>query len=528
MTVGGWRRLDARMLAVYPVKQLKALVPLLVLVLVGGRHDTAWRVGGAGIVLATVVGLGVLRWSTIRYRVDHERVELRGGLFNRQHRSLRRDRVRTVDLTATLVHRILGLSVVEIGTGSQSGSESRLSLDAVSQTEAERLRRELLARSPVTTAVPTRAVPPPGAGSPAVTTPSDPGRVLARLRPSWIRFAPLSTSGVVALSAAAGLAFQIAGDLQVHLDDLDILARAGGRLEAVPLWTVLMAAVVGLTLLGAVGSVVIYLESWWGYRLTAEPDATLRLRRGLLTTRSLSIERSRMRGAEVSRPPLLRLFGGARCFAVTTGLKDRSGNGGALLPPAPVIEAHRVAAAALSVDDAALATAAPLRRHTRTALRRRLTRTLVPAALPVVLAWWLTPELAPGFGRLWPLSMLVLPIAAAIGFDRYRNLGHALTPGYLVLGPPSCTQRRIALRRDGVIGWRLRQTVFQRRAAVMTVDVVTAAGRGRYPIIDLPVVWALELVDAVDPGAVPIAGSAPAGAEQAPGDLPTSGAGRRA
>ena len=505
------------MLAVFPVKQLKTLVPLLVLVFLGGRDDTAWRVGGAAVALALVVGMGAVRWMTIRYRVDGERVELRAGLLNRRHRSLRRDRVRTVDLTASLVHRVLGLSVVEIGTGSQSSSEGRLSLDAVSHAEADRLRRELLNRSPVSEGPMARPEQGPGAGpagggptaapDTGLTSPPDmtdpPERLVARLRPTWIRFAPLSTSGVVAVAAVAGVAFQVVGDLDLHLNEFDILQRAGDRLDAVPIWAAVLAAAAALAVLGAFGSVAIYLESWWGYRLTEEPDSTLRLRRGLLTTRSLSIERSRVRGAEVTRSPLLRLFGGARCFAVTTGLKGRSSGDGALLPPAPLAEAHRVAAAALGLHDASPATGADLRGHPSAALRRRLTRTLAPAAIVVALLWWFSPELGPGLGPLWPLGSLLLPVAAVIGFDRYRNLGHALTPGYLVIGPPSLTHRRIALQRSGVIGWRLRQSVFQRHAGLVTLDVVTAAGRGRYPVVDIPMVWALALVDEINPRLLP-------------------------
>jgi putative membrane protein len=510
------------MLAVFPVKQLKGLIPLLVIVFVGGRDDTAWRVGGAGSALALVVGLGMVRWLTVRYRVDAERVELRTGLLNRQHRSLRRDRVRTVDLTASLVHRVLGLSVVEIGTGSQSSSEGRLSLDAVSHAEADRLRRELLDRSMVPDA------PDAHRGTARETAdetaPAAEGRIVARLRPSWLRFAPLTTSGVVAVGAAAGLTFQVADGLGVRVTDLEVLQVAGARLESVPIWVAVVAVVAALVLVGSLGSLIIYLEAWWGYRLTEERDGTLRLRRGLLTTRSLSIERSRVRGAEVAQSPLLRVFGGARCSAVTTGLKGRSSGGAALVPPAPLAEAHRVAAAALGLDEATGSTAAGLRRHPPAALRRRLTRVLVPAAAAVAIAWWLRPELGP----MWSLVLIVLPVAALVGFDRHRNLGHALTSEYLVIGQPSVTRRRTALERRGVIGWRLRQTVFQRGAGLVTLDVVTAAGSGRYSVVDLPMVWALRLVDAVDPGLLPIAVSAPAGTEQAPGDFPARGAGHRA
>ena len=61
-----------------------------------------------------------------------------------------RDRIRTVDLTARLEHRIFGLSVVKIGSATGgSGEHAGLALDAVSKAEADRLRRELLDRSPV-------------------------------------------------------------------------------------------------------------------------------------------------------------------------------------------------------------------------------------------------------------------------------------------------------------------------------------------------------------------------------------------
>ena len=56
--------------------------------------------------------LGVLRWRFTRYRITGDRVELHSGWIRRQRRSVPRDRIRTVDLTSRLEHRIFGLSVV--------------------------------------------------------------------------------------------------------------------------------------------------------------------------------------------------------------------------------------------------------------------------------------------------------------------------------------------------------------------------------------------------------------------------------
>ncbi len=523
------------MLAVFPVKQAAALLPLLVVVLIGGRGDGLWQLVGAIAGPTALVAFGLLRWLTVRYRVGPERVELRSGLLNRQHRSVRRDRVRTVDLTASPVHRIFGLTVVEIGTGSQSGKDGGLSLDAVTAVEAERLRRELLDR-----AIPDH--PPPDSVAAAGTAPTSgvdgrgPGVVesVARLRVSWLRFAPLTGSGLVAVGAVVGTAFQLGGELGVRVTDLDVVARVGDRLGAVPLWLAVLVIGTAFSLVGALGSLAIYLEAWWRYRLTRESDGTLRLRRGLLTTRSLSIEQRRMRGAEVSQSLSLRLFGGARCTAVTTGLDASAGVGGALLPPAPAAEAHRVAAAALHLADQGQGSAAALRRHPGAALRRRLLRAVAPVCLLVVGAWWAArtvPELSP----VWPAAVLALPLATALGMDRYRNLGHALRPEYLVIGSGSVVRRRVALQRRGIIGWRLRQSLPQRRAGLVTLDAVTAAGRGRYSVVDLPIGWARELVEQVNPGLLPAeqrpsgpARSASAGTEHAAGDLPAERAGGRA
>ena len=92
----------------------------------------------------------MLRWRFTQYRITPDRVELHSGWLRRQRRSVPRDRIRTVDLTSRLEHRIFGLSVVKIGSATGgSGEHAGLALDAVSKAEADRLRRELLDRSPV-------------------------------------------------------------------------------------------------------------------------------------------------------------------------------------------------------------------------------------------------------------------------------------------------------------------------------------------------------------------------------------------
>lgn len=477
-----WQRLDARMLAVTPLRQLAGFLPLLLLVLVVGARDLDGRFYGLLAAIVAVVLAGIARWFTTRYRVTDERVELRSGLLFRRRRSVPRDRIRTVDLTAGPVHRLFGLAVLNIGTGQRTeGTDAgELALDAVSAVEADRLRRRLLERAAE------EEQPTDSAARP-------PDQEIARLDWSWLRYAPLTTSSLVAVGAVAGAAGQLVGDLGVDPADLDAINGAAEQLDTAPLWLGVTVFAVFVLIVAVLGSVLIFVEAWWGFRLVREPGGTLRVRRGALTTRSISLEERRMRGVEIAEPLLLRAGRGGRLAAIATGLGGSQGEGrGTLLPPAPVAEAHRVAAAVLA--EAPAPTTIPLRRHPVAALRRRLLRGALP--LPLAAPLWLLP--VPGWIP-W-VAVALLPLTLLLAVDAYRNLGHGLARGYLVTRHGAGVRRCAALQRSGVIGATVSQSVFQRRAGLATLVATTAAGSGGYAVHDVALSDGLAVAEQAVPG----------------------------
>lgn len=472
-----WRRLDPRMLVVGPLGSLGRLVPLVLILLVTGGTGDPVRLWIAAIAAGVVVLAGIVRWRTTRYRITADRVELHTGWLRRQRRSVPRDRIRTVDLTARLLHRAFGLSVVQVGAASGSPLESAgLSLDAVSTAEADLLRRELLDRS----------------GPAAPLEEAAPGELLARLDWSWLRFAPLTFSSIAGIGAIGATLFNVLDDLGVDPRDIGAVDDAAGRFASAPIWLGVLVVAGVLLVLAVVGSVLLYAERWYDYRLTREADGTLRVKRGLLTRRSLSVAEQRLRGVEISEPILLRFGRGAQARALSTGL-SRDAQGGALQPPAPRAEAHRVASATLREHPAEI-TGAVLRTHPAAARTRRLTRTLVPAAVICAGAFALGP------GWAGPTSLLLLPLAVLLALDRYAQLGHQLTARHVVTRQGSLVRGTVALQRDGVIGWTVRQSVFQRRAGVVTVEAVTAAGQGGYTVLDVAAADGVALADAAVPG----------------------------
>jgi putative membrane protein len=484
-----WRRLSPRMLLVHPVIEVGKALPAILGAFLAGHssgHDgsgSRWSLAIAGVVAA----LSLLRWVTTRYRITPQQIQLRHGLLRRRTLAAPVSRVRTVDVTSHLLHRALGLARVVIGTGtSDRKGRDRLVLDGLTAATAAGLRAELLHRAPAVA---------PG----ATVQPMQPEMQLAVLDRRWLRYAPFTLTGAVTGLALLGVGWRVVTEGHVDVNRLGPYRAAADRLGHWSLGVDIAVVTLAVVLFVAVASTLGYLLSFWNFRLTRHAGGTLHVSRGLLTSRATSIERRRLLGAELSEPLLLRAAGGARCLAIATGLRVGRGaerGGEILLPPAPRAEATRVAGAVLGTAGPFVAA---LPKHPAAARRRRVARAvgalLLAAAISGLVAW------AAG----WSAWLLLVPAvllgpAVALGLDRYSSLGHALVAGHLVTRFGSLVRRRSALAVDGIIGWNLRSSWFQRRLGLATLTATTAAGRQRYPVQDVGAQEAVRFAAECVPG----------------------------
>ncbi|MEP7369792.1 MAG: PH domain-containing protein [Dermatophilaceae bacterium] len=498
-----WRRLSALMLLVHPVRELGRAIPALVGLVVVGRSfggGQYWWFGPLGV--GVVVAVSVLRWATTRYRITPEQVQLRTGLLQRKTVATPADRVRSVDVSASPLHRLLGLAKVDIGTGSHERG-SGLSLDSLPAAEAAALRAELLHRSPgVSGAGPAgMAADAQGVARPAtLAEPAGSDEVeLVRLDPGWVRFAPFTASGVAASAAILGVGWNLLDQLQVTPTDVGPVKRVLDHLERTSIWVDILQGMLALIAVVTVLSVGGYVLSYWGFRLSRHAQGSLHITRGLLTTRAISIEERRLRGVELQEPLLLRAVHAARLRGITTGLRSGGGADGSsslLLPPAPRDVALGLAAKILP-DPAALYR--PLIAHGSAARRRRFVRALTPAFVVVAVAAVVI--IFSGASTWLALPALVtVPIAAMLAADRYESLGHALAGSALVTRQGSLNRRLDVLECEGIIGWNVRESFFQRRAGLATLTATTAAGRQQYAVTDVRLSVALSLGNRALPG----------------------------
>ncbi|MFG2403088.1 PH domain-containing protein [Streptomyces brevispora] len=475
-----WRRLDRRtvLLAALLTGGVAAGAAVPTTLGLSGRLGfgpaVAWVLTGAAVLIAFGAGADYVRWRRTRYRVGADRVELHTGLLLVKKRSLARERIRSVDLTAHLLQRVLGLVTVRIGTGEHTGGESTLELDPVLRAEGERLRRALLERGLT------------------ATSGSHREGELVSLDPRWIRYAPLSFVAPALGGAAAGAVLQVSDWFGAQGQVIDWV---GDRYRDTSLLSVLVLLAVAVVLAGVVGALGLWVEMWWNYRLEREPGGTLRIRRGLLTSRSVSIEERRLRGVDLVEPFGIRLLGAARIDAITTGLakddEEQHGDHNTLLPAAPRLVADTVAAAVLR--ETTSPTGAPLTAHPTTARGRRLRRALWAVLVLVLVLALLGVLLTPVL--LWVAlgcAAVGLPAGVLLARDAYRGLGHALSGDYLVTRSGALRRSTAALERAGVIGWTVRQSYFQRRAGLLDITATTAAGAGAYTVYDVDAAEGLD------------------------------------
>ncbi|MGH7643294.1 MAG: PH domain-containing protein [Candidatus Dormibacteria bacterium] len=486
--------MDRRMLILLPIQELlKNFIVVIVLVIAGSGSGKGplWGLAGIGVVIAA----GTLRWFTTRYQVTVAQVQVRRGLVRGRTLTVLRDRVRTVDLTAHILHRMFGLASITIGTGRTDRKDDRgLKLDGLSASDAAWVRQELL-HQPTGTG---GEIASQAGNSPEFFRSESPAEELARWQPRWIGYGPFTLSGAVTVLAVVAFGAQIVNEGHIDPTRLGpvhaVLHSLGSGSPAVAVLFVVLAAAIVVALASTIG----YILSFWKFRLTREAS-TLQVTRGLLTTRVISIDERRLRGVELSEPLLLRLVKGARCIAIATGLRVGRGaerGGSMLVPPAP-------RAVAEGVSMKILGTGAPvhcaLLAHGPTARRRRFTRVLLATLPPlaILLVAW-----AVGAFPAWPwqLLMLLLVLGMPLAADRYRSLGHAVVENWLVLRSGTLVRRRCVLSPDGIIGWNLHQSFFQRRARVVTLIATTAAGRQSYRMLDLSLPEAVRVAEAARPG----------------------------
>jgi len=272
---------------------------------------------GAGIPLTVL--LGYLAWRAMRYRVTGTELQVESGVLTTRSRRVPLARVQAVDVVRPFYARVLGLAELRLEVVG-GGGDAEAPLAFLGEDDALRLRTRLLDLASG------RAV-----ADGAAVAPQVPERVLVT-----VPTATLLASLLLGPPAVVGGLLLLAVLITSAVD----LATAGSF------------ALGGVPVLLAVGSFALRrLLSDYGFTVAESPDG-LRLRHGLLDTRSQTIPAGRIQVVRVSEPLLWRPFGWVRVEVDVAGYSGSAEQQvtGALLPVAPRELAERLVARVLGAE----------------------------------------------------------------------------------------------------------------------------------------------------------------------------------
>jgi putative membrane protein len=282
------------------IKGWKVLLALLVVAFYQGSENLAaarelMSAMGALGVLAVVLVVGIIgtafaaiAWRMTRYAIDAEGVYLKSGILFRQHRTARMDRIQAIDVVQPLLARILGLAELKIEVA--GGGDSAVRMSFLREEQAQALRNELLAR-----AAGIRL----GQASPAPSGDTSPPGPVPGTVPAAIPVAP--EREVFALTVPRLVASLVRS-----------VAVIGSVLFVVVLVVMIVITrqpelFVGVfpALLAAVGFAWQRFAGEFGFRAAVSPDG-IRLRHGLLESRSQTVPPGRVQAVRISQGPLWR------------------------------------------------------------------------------------------------------------------------------------------------------------------------------------------------------------------------------
>lgn len=231
-----------------------------------------WWMFAVGFVVVALVG-GVyawLSWRVTRYAYDADAVYVHSGILFRKQRKVRLDRLQAIDIVKPLLARFFGLAELKLSVA--GGGDSGARLGFLRDAEANQLRNVLLARAAGLEEAPAGEVIPDAPESAVLEVP--PGRLIGSLL--------LSGATIVLFLIIAGSVAAV------------IAARSAGPLASI------FPALIG------VGAYVFSrFTNEFNFTGAISPDG-IRLRHGLLETRSQTIPPGRVQAIQLTQGLLWR------------------------------------------------------------------------------------------------------------------------------------------------------------------------------------------------------------------------------
>ena len=475
----GRLRLHPVWIVLRAIETLRGLAVPLIIVLVSRRSMTDLiGYGVIGAVVAASIAMRAVTWTRTSYEITGEGVWSRTGLIDRRERFLPFERIQSVNVSESVLHRLFRVVRLTIESAAGGQSQADITLDALTRETAEGLRRRIANRQ-------LQSAPAGAADGAAASGTSEQAKVAALAAEGELiralSYRELVLAGVISgrigpFAAAVGALIQFGDDL-LPSSIYERVALSAADLTVQVVIALLFTVAVIAWLVSIVGTLVVY----GGFELRRLDDRLV-ISYGLLDRRKVSVPIARIQAVTISEGILAQPIGRASLRYISAGDGKTGGETGTLLPILPRDEVAAILdriAPALAADLGAV----PFEGIPARALRRYM---LAPTWLVVIL----TPIACALVWQIldWPwqrglLTLLLAPLTLLFGLAQYRATGWWLGPtGQLVARSRPLARLTIITDRRRVQFAQAASDYLQRRSALATFSAAVPGAGGRIEI----------------------------------------------
>lgn len=296
---------------------------------VGGNvaKDLPGVIAIASAIVALSVVSSVITWRTRTWELTDAGIMLRSGLVTSKQLQVPYEHIHTVNMSSSLVERVLGLMTLDLDTGAASSEGEATRISGLQAGMAEALREELFRRKAAVladqgldarTAAADASAEADDEVSPTAPAPSP--DACYTLTTAQLVFAALTEARVVA-QAAAFLILIVQGINLLQESELVNLSDVAGDIAVLPVALLVGVAALLLALALVVGfavSFVMSLIGYAGYR-AERAGGRISVERGLLSRTSHTVALERIQSISIRQGLIRQLIGYAEVRASVVG-----------------------------------------------------------------------------------------------------------------------------------------------------------------------------------------------------------------
>lgn len=398
-----------------------------------------------GLAILGLVG-GVVSWWRFTYQVVDGELRVKQGIFIRKKLYLSQDRIQVIDISAGVIQRIFGLVSLEVKTAGSTSKEAKI--DAITRTEAERLKRLLR--------------------NPAQAEEEVEQKIEAR------KVYHMSIKELVVAASTSGnlgITLSIVGGFYSQIDQVIDEEQMFNFIERVMpssigaslvLSTLLFILIVSW-ILSFLGSFIKYFD----FKLTVK-DEELIIRRGLFEQKHLTIPFNRVQAIQIKEDLLRQPLGYASIILESAGYGEEQLNSTTLYPLIRKDEVGAFLKEVLPEYHASVEAVCP----PKVALRRYLLR-MVWLSLFVIIPTWI-------FVPYGMYSLFLLVPALLLGYVQYRDakIGISQESDTLLMQTRLLGRKTAVVKKYRVQAARTQQNPFQRRLGLVNYGLTVTSGSG--------------------------------------------------